>query len=136
MNACGMRDGLSGDMLVLSQRNLVIQGYVHPLRHSNLTEALHTLTQKQAIELVKNQATLAFFNRLFFASKPNKWRPILDLCFLKKSKKIQSGDTRKNNNFLANRRMTGHEVPTFFLFFEKFLFIPISRKFPIFSYFW
>ena len=38
---------------------------------------------KNAVELVQNQRSLGFFNRLFLVSKPNnKWRHILDLSKL------------------------------------------------------
>ena len=34
-------------------------------------EALHALMMKNAVELVKNQRSLAFFNRLILVPKPN-----------------------------------------------------------------
>ena len=38
--------------LTKSERSpTVVSGYVHPLRNSYLTEALHTLMQKNAVEL-------------------------------------------------------------------------------------
>ena len=63
-------------------------GYNYPLRNSYLQEALHSLFQKQAVERVRVQTSLAFYNRLFIVPKPNqKWWPILDIsalnCFLK-----------------------------------------------------
>ena len=54
---------------------------------------------KNAIELVHNQTSLGFFNRLFLVPKPNnKWRPILDLSklnlFLKMEKfKMETPET-------------------------------------------
>ena len=54
--------------------------YVDPHRNSYLLEALHQLLDKNAVELVQNQQSLGFYNRLFLVPKPNnRWRPILDL---------------------------------------------------------
>ena len=64
----------------LTRSPTVISCYVNPHRNSYLLEALHQLIDKNAIELVHNQTSLGFFNRLFLVPKPNnKWRPILDL---------------------------------------------------------
>ena len=61
----------------------VISCYVNPHRNSYLLEALHQLIAKNAVELVKHQTSLGFFNCLFLVPKPNnKWRPILDLSKL------------------------------------------------------
>ena len=49
----------------------VISRYVNPHRNSYLLEALHQLMDKNAIELVHNQTSLGFFNRLFLVPKPN-----------------------------------------------------------------
>ena len=57
-------------------------GYVH-LRNSYLMVALHALIHKNAVEKLKNQTSLAFFNRFFLVLKlNNKWIPILDLSLL------------------------------------------------------
>ena len=76
----------------------VISCYVNPHRNSYLLEALHQLIDKNAVELVQNQTSLGFFNRLFLVPKPNKWRPILDLSklnlFLKAEKfKMETPET-------------------------------------------
>ena len=77
----------------------VVSRYVNPHRNSYLLEALHQLTDKNAVELVQNQKSLGFFNRLFLVPKPNnKWRPILDLSnlnlFLKAKKfKMETPET-------------------------------------------
>ena len=64
----------------LSRSPTVISCYVNPHRNLYLLEALHQLIDKNAVELVDNQRSLGFFNRLFLVLKPNnKWRPILDL---------------------------------------------------------
>ena len=67
----------------LTRYPTVISCYANPHRNSYLLEALHQLIDKNAVELVKNQTSLGFFNRLFLIPKPqNKWRPILDLSHL------------------------------------------------------
>ena len=61
----------------LARYPTVISRYVNPHRNSYLLEALHQLIDKNAVELVQNQKSLGFFNRLFLVPKPNnKWRPI------------------------------------------------------------
>ena len=66
----------------LTRSPTIISCYVHPHRNLYLLEALHQLTN--AVECVKNQESLGFYNRLFLVPKPNnKWRPILDLSNLK-----------------------------------------------------
>ena len=83
----------------LTRSPAVISCYVNPLRNSYLLEALHQLIDKNAVELVHNQTSLGFFNRLFLVPKPNnKWRPILDLSklnlFLKTEKfKMETPET-------------------------------------------
>ena len=71
----------------------VISCYGNPQRNSYLLEALHQLIDKNAVELVRNQSSLSFFNRLFLVPKPNsRWRPILDLSnlnFFLKSEKFK-----------------------------------------------
>ena len=67
----------------LTRSPTVISCYDNPQRNSYLLEALHQLIDKNAVELVKHQTSLGFFNRLFLVPKPNnKWRPILDLSKL------------------------------------------------------
>ena len=83
----------------LTRSPTVISCYVNPRRNSYLLEALHQLIDKNAVELVHNQISLGFFNRLFLVPKPNnKWRPILDLSklnlFLKTEKfKMETPET-------------------------------------------
>ena len=74
----------------LTRSPTVISRYVNPHRNSYLLEALHQLMDKNAIELVHNQTSLGFFNRLFLVPKPNnKWRPILDLSKLNPFLKVE-----------------------------------------------
>ena len=83
----------------LSRSPTVVSLYVNPHRNSYLLEALQQLIDKNAVELVQNQTSLGFFNRLFLVPKPNnKWRPILDLSnlntFLKVDKfKMETPET-------------------------------------------
>ena len=82
----------------LTRSPSVVSCYVNPHRNSYLLEALHQLIAKNAVELVRHQASLGFFNRLFLVPKPNKWRPILDLSklnlFLKTRKfKMETPET-------------------------------------------
>ena len=68
----------------------VVSCYVNPHRNSYLLEALHQLIDKNAVELVQNQTSLGFFNRLFLVPKPNnRWRPILDLSKLNLFLKVE-----------------------------------------------
>ena len=67
----------------LARFPVIVSGSSAPLRNKNLSEALQSLGQKQAIEKVSVQSSLCFYNRLFLFPKPNKkWRPILDLSQL------------------------------------------------------
>ena len=74
----------------LTRSPTVISCYVNPHRNSYLMEALHQLIDKNAVELVHNQTSLRFFNRLFLVPKPkNKWRPILHLSKLNLFLKVE-----------------------------------------------
>ena len=74
----------------LTRYPTVVSCYVNPHRNSYLLEALHQLIDKNAVELVHNQTSLGFFNRLFLVPKPNnKWRPILDLSKLNLFLKVE-----------------------------------------------
>ena len=62
--------------------------------------------QKQAVEKVKNQTYLSFFNRLFLI--PKQVETYLRSELTEKNseiREIKNGDTRQHNNFLANRLM-------------------------------
>ena len=73
----------------LTRSPTIISCYVHPHRNLHLLEALCQLTNKNVVELVKNQESLGFYNRLFLVPKPNKWSPILDLSNLNKFLKAE-----------------------------------------------
>ena len=87
----------------LTRSPTVISCCVNPHRNSHLMEALHQLIDKNAVELVHNQTSLGFFNRLFLVPKPNnKWKPILDLSklnlFLKVEKfKMETPETSRTS---------------------------------------
>ena len=114
----------------LTRSPRVVSCYVHPHRNLNLIEALHQLTNKNAVELVQNQSSLGFYNRLFLVPKPNKWRPILDLSnlntFLKAEKfKMETPET------IRTSLQTGEWV-TSIDFKDAYFHIPIqpmSRKY-------
>ena len=75
---------------LLSRHPTVISRYVNHHRNSYLSEALHQLISKNAVEPIKNPESLGFFNRLFLVPKPNnKWRPILDLSNLNPFLKVE-----------------------------------------------
>ena len=74
----------------LTRKPTLVSCYVNPHRNLFLLEALHQLTNKNAIDLVTNQESLGFYNRVFLVPKPNnKWRPILDLSNLNKFLKVE-----------------------------------------------
>ena len=67
----------------LTRSPTVISNYHNPAKQSFLLEALYQLIDKNAVELVQNQNSLGFYNRLFLVPKPNnRWRPVLDLSSL------------------------------------------------------
>ena len=75
----------------LTRSPTITSCYVNPHRNLYLLEALHQLLNKNAVELVKNQESLGFYNRLFLIPKPNnQWRPILDLSTLNTFPKTES----------------------------------------------
>ena len=69
----------------LVRHPLIVSGYANPNRNRFLREAVQSLVDKKAVEIVRVRASLAFFSRLFIVPKPNqKWRPVLDLSALNK----------------------------------------------------
>ena len=72
----------------LTRSPTVMSCYANPNKNSYLLEALHQLIDKNAVELVHNQTSLGFFNRLFLVPKPNN-RPILDLSKLNLFLKVE-----------------------------------------------
>ena len=67
----------------LTRSPTVISNYHNAAKQSFLLEALYQLINKNAVEPVKNQNSLGFYNRLFLVPKPNnRWRPVLDLSTL------------------------------------------------------
>ena len=111
----------------LSRSPTVVSCYVNPHRNSYLLEALHQLIDKNAVELVQNQTSLGFFNRLFLVPKPNnKWRPILDLSnlnlFLRTEKfKMETPETIRTS-------LQQGEWVTSLDFKDAYFHIPIQEK--------
>ena len=54
---------------------IIINGYVNPVRNSYLTEALHALMQKNAVQLVRTQKSLDYL-RPHFTEQISKDRKI------------------------------------------------------------
>ena len=115
----------------LTRSPTIVSCYAHPHRNLNLLEALHQLTKKKAVELVQNQTSLGFYNRLFLVPKPNnKWRPLLDLSslnlFLKAEKfKMETPETIRTS-------LQAGEWVTSIDFKDAYFHIPIhnqSRKY-------
>ena len=74
----------------LSRQPTVVSCYVNPHRNLYLLDALHQLTEKNAIGLVTKLDSLGFYKRLFLVPKPNnKWCPILDVSNLNKFLKVE-----------------------------------------------
>ena len=110
---------------------LIISGYLNPIRDSHLQEAVQALIEKKAVERVRVQTSLAFFNRLFIVPKPNhKWRLILDLSTLNqflcvKTFKMETPETIRTS-------LQQEEWVTSLDFSDAYFHIPIhftSRKF-------
>ena len=75
----------------LVRHPLIVSGYANPNRNKFLREAVQSLVDKKAVEMVRVRASLAFFNRLFIVPKPNqKWRPVLDLSALNKFLRVKT----------------------------------------------
>ena len=56
----------------LTRISLIRSRYANPRRDSYLQEALHSLLQTRAVEKVRVQSSLGFYNRLFIVPKPNQ----------------------------------------------------------------
>ena len=87
----------------LTRSPTVISCYGNPHRNLSLLEALHQLIDKNAVELVVNQKSLGFFNRLFLGAKTQQQvethpRPEQTKSF-PQGAKIQNGDTGNHQNF-------------------------------------
>ena len=90
----------------LTRSPTVVSCYTNPHKNLNLLEALYQLVNKNAVELVENQNSLGFYNRLFLLPKPNNpWRPILDLSTLNTflNTVVQNGDPRDKKNLPTGR---------------------------------
>ena len=115
----------------LTRSPTVISNYHNPAKHCFLLEALYQLIEKNAVELVENQNSLGFYNRLFLVPKPNnRWRPILDLSNLNtflntESFKMETPETIRTS-------LQAGECVTSIDFKDTYFHIPIhsqSRKY-------
>ena len=113
--------------LNLTRSPTVISCNVNPHRNLYLLVALHQLIDKNAVELVQNQKSLGFFNRLFLVLEPNnKWRPILDLSklnlFLKAEKfKMETPETIRTS-------LRQGECVTSIDFKDAYFYMPIQEQ--------
>ena len=111
----------------LTRSPTVISCHVNPHRNSYLLEALHQLIGKNAIELVHNQTSLGFFNRLFLVPKPNnKWRPILDLSKLNLFLKVEKFKMETPETIRTSLRQG--EWVTLVDFKDAYFHIPIQEQ--------
>ena len=111
----------------LTRSPTVISCYVNPHRDSYLLEALHQLIAKNAMELVRNQKSLGFFNRLFLVPKPNnKWRPILDLSNLNVFLKVEKFKMETPETIRASLHQG--EWATSIDFRDAYFHIPIQEQ--------
>ena len=80
-----------------------MSGYIHPLKNSDLMEAVHALTHKNVVEKVK------ILEQTFLGSKTQQQVETYPRSeFTKqisKNREIQNGDTREYKDFLAEGRM-------------------------------
>ena len=112
---------------ILTRSPTVISCYANPHKNLYLLKALHQLMTKNAVELVQNQKSLGFFNRLFLVPKPNnKWRPILELInlnqFLKAQKfKMETPETIRTS-------LQQGEWVTSIDFKDAYFYIPIQEQ--------
>ena len=111
----------------LTRYPTVVSCYVNPRRNSYLLEALHQLIDKNAVELVHNQTSLGFFNRLFLVPKPNnKWRPILDLSNLNLFLKVEKFKMETSETIRASLQQG--EWVTSVDFKDAYFHIPIQEQ--------
>ena len=111
----------------LTRSPTIVSCYVNPHRDLYLLEALHQLTNKNAVELVTNQESLGFYNQLFLVSKPNnKLRPILDLSNLNKFLKVEKFKMERPETIRTSLQ-TGEWV-TSIDFKDAYFHIPIQNQ--------
>ena len=111
----------------LTRSPTVISCYVNPHRNLLLLEALHQLIDKNAVELVQNQTSSGFFNRLFLVLKPNnKWRPILDLSKLNLYLKMEKFEMKTPETIRTSLQQG--EWVTSIDFKDAYFHIPIQEQ--------
>ena len=78
----------------------IVSCCVHPYKYLYLLEALHQLKNKNAVELVRNQESLGFYNRAIFGAKTKQQMETYIRSEQSKQvlqgRKIQNGNTRND----------------------------------------
>ena len=111
----------------LTREPTITSCHVDPHRNSYLLEALHQLLNKNAVELVRNQQSLGFYNRLFLVPKPNnRWRPILDLSKLNQFLKTQTFKMETPETIRTS--LQSGEWVTSVYFKDAYFHIPINSQ--------
>ena len=111
----------------LSRFPLVVSKYANPTKSKALVAALSDLRQKQAVEKVVVQSSLAFYNRLFLVPKPNgKWRPILDLSKLNLF--LATGTFKMETPETIRLSLQKGEWVTSLDFSDAYFHIPIAQR--------
>ena len=110
----------------LTRSPSIISCSANPQRNLYLLEALHQLIDKNAVELVLNQSSLGFFNRLFVVQKPDKWRPILDLSNLNQFLKVQKFKMETPETICTSPQQG--ECVTSIDFKDAYFHIPIQKQ--------
>ena len=111
----------------LSRFPLVVSKYANPTKSKALVAALSALRQKQAVEKVVVQSSLAFYNRLFLVPKPNgKWRPILDLSKLNLF--LATGTFKMETPETIRLSLQKGEWVTSLDFSDAYFHIPIAQR--------
>ena len=111
----------------LSRFPLVVSKYANPTKSKALVAALSDLRQKQAVEKVVVQSSLAFYNRIFLVPKPNgKWRPILDLSKLNLF--LATGTFKMETPETIRLSLQKGEWVTSLDFSDAYFHIPIAQR--------
>ena len=90
----------------LTRSPTVISCYVNPHRNLYLLEALHQLIDKNAVELVQNQTSLVFFNRLFSPKAQQQVETYIraeQTESFPQGREIQDGDTGNHQDIPPTR---------------------------------
>ena len=112
---------------LLARVPVVQSGYANPTKNMYLKEALVGLMHKLVVERVVVKSSLAFYNRLFLAPKPNrKWRPILDLSRLNLF--LSTGTFKMETPETMRLSLKEGEWVTSLDFSDAYFHIPIAQR--------